>query len=106
MSVRWYMTEGKDELCCYWDDLAANVLWITANNVRVKADTSLVERPQRATTWKEADGSGVGWLLPGAERGTGGGRQRPKAAEVRCPVTNVSHPAGTDCPHCDEVHAE
>lgn len=103
---RWYKTEGKDELCCYWDDLAVNVLWITANNVHIKADVSLVRRPLRTTDWSEHDGSGVGWLLPGADRGTGGGRQRPKVVEVRCPVTYLLHPAGTVCPDCDITHDE
>jgi hypothetical protein len=104
---RWYKTEGKDELCCYWDDHAANVLWITPNNVHIKADTSLVRRPQRTATWREdRDGGGVGWLLPGADRGAGGGRLRPKAADVRCPVTYIWQPAGTVCSSCDVVHSE
>ena len=103
---RWYRYEDKDELCCYWDDHAANVLWITANNVHVKADTSLVRRPQRTTTWRDRDGGCVGWLLAGADRGAGGGRQRPKAAEVLCPVTYLLHPAGSVCPDCDVAHSE
>lgn len=101
---RWYKTEGKDELCCYWDDLALNVLWISANNVHFKADESLVRRSPRTTDWVEHDGSAVGWLLPGGERGAGGGRQRPKVAEVRCPETYMLHPAGTVCPDCDIEH--
>jgi hypothetical protein len=48
----------------------------------------------------------VGWLLPGAVRGVGGGPQRPKAAEVRCPETFVWQPAGSVCPDCDVLHSE
>lgn len=104
---RWYKTEGKDELCCYWDDHQVNLLWITANNVHVTADTLLVRRPQRATTWREGrDGGGVGWLLPGAVRGAGGGRPRPEASGLRCPVTYLWQPAGTVCPSCEVVHVE
>lgn len=104
---RWCKTEGKDELCCYWDNHEVNVLWITATNVHIRADISLVGRPQRTTTWREdRDGGGVGWLLPGADRGAGGGRQRPKAAELRCPVTYLWQPAGAVCPSCDTVHNE
>jgi len=105
---RWYKTEGKDELCCYWDKQTVNVLWITPSNVHMRAETSLVQRPQRATTWRgeRDEPDEVGWLLPGADRGPGGGPQRPKAAEVLCPETFVWQPAGTVCPVCDVVHGE
>ena len=79
-------------------------MWITANNVHVHADPSVVQRPpQRSVTWVGHDGC-VGWLLPGADRGTGGGRQQPRASQVRCPVTFLWQPAGTVCQECDEVH--
>jgi hypothetical protein len=104
---RWYRTEGKPELCCYWDHHPANVLWITPTNVHINSDTRLVRRPQRPTNWSEdRDDGGVGWSLPGSERGTGGGRHKPKAVEVLCPVAFVRLPVGSVCPECDVVHGE
>jgi hypothetical protein len=104
--LRWYKYESKDEFCCYWDGHTANVLWITPTNVHIQADSPLVRRPSCTVTWRDHDGACVGWLLPGADAGTGGGRSRPKAAKVRCPVTHLWLPAGTVCPDCDLVQTE
>lgn len=103
---RWYMTEGKPELCCYWDDLVMNALWITASNVHMLADAPAVRRPPRATTWEDEKSFCVGWTLPGADRTAGGGRHGPKAANVRCPATFLWQPVGTVCPDCEVVHSE
>jgi hypothetical protein len=84
-SFRWYKYESKDELCCYWDGHMANVLWITPTNVHIQADSALVRRPNRTVTWRDRDGVCVGWLLPGADAGAGGGRSRPKAAKCAAP---------------------
>jgi hypothetical protein len=105
-SFHWYKYESKAELCCYWDHHTANVLHITPTNVHIRADTSQIRRPPRAITWRDRDGMAVGWLLPGADPGAGGGRRRPIAAKERCPVTYMWLPAGSICPDCDVVHSE
>jgi hypothetical protein len=98
---RWYKTPGKDELCCWWDEHEANVLWVWQGNVHVKPGA--VTAPTRPTDWIGHDGH-VGWLLPGAQRGSGGGPRRAEPGQVVCPVTFIAHPVGTECPDCEVVH--
>jgi hypothetical protein len=104
VDFRWYKTEGKDELVCYWDEQPYNVLWVTASEVHIVSDTSRVRRPTRSVNWQKEDGAYVGWLLPGAERGTGGGPRNSEVETVLCPETYIRQPSGTICPHCDVVH--
>ncbi len=98
---RWYKTAGTNELSCYWDDASVNMVWVTAGDVHIAADTP---RPSRPTTWQKAGGSYVGWLLPGAHAGTGGGLREPEIAGVLCPETFVRNPLGTLCPTCEVIH--
>ena len=104
VDFRWYKTDGTNELACYWDDQPSNVLWVTSSEVHIPADRGRVQRPARAVNWQKEGGARVGWLLPGAERGTGGGRREPEAAAVLCPETFIRQPVGSVCPTCDVVH--
>jgi hypothetical protein len=104
VDFRWYKTDGKSELVCYWDDQPANALWVTASEVHIPSDTARVMRPGRPVDWQKEDGAYVGWLLPGAERGTGGGRRESEVATALCPETFIRQPAGTLCPRCEVVH--
>jgi len=99
--LHWYKPPRTDELACYWDDSPVNMLWVTASEVHVAAGTP---RPARALNWEKQDGAYVGWLLPGAEAGSGGGTKKTEVAEVPCPVSFILHPLGTECPHCEIVH--
>ena len=98
---RWYKTPGTNELACYWDGATVNMLWITAGEAHIAADTA---RPERALTWSKQDGAYVGWLLPGADGGTGGGPKKVEVAKVLCPVTYLWQPAGQPCLECEVVH--
>ena len=108
VDFRWYKTDGHNELACYWDDQPANTLWVTASKVHIPSDTASVTRPERPTDWQkegqEEAGAYVGWLLPGAERGTGGGPRESEIATVLCPETYIRQPARTICPTCEVVH--
>lgn len=99
----WYMPPATPELACYWDGAPTNLLWITNSEVHVKADGP-VTLPDRPTTWSKQDGGYVGWLLPGAEAGSGGGPKRPELPEVLCPATSLRQRAGIICPDCEIVH--
>jgi hypothetical protein len=98
---RWYKTERTNELACYWDDADVNKLWITPTEVHVECRTP---RPERALTWDKEGGKYVGWLLPGAERGTGGGARTVEMPTVLCPETFLRQPAGSICPTCEVSH--
>jgi hypothetical protein len=98
---RWYKTEGTNELSCYWDDAKVNMLWVTSTDVHIERDT---RRPERAHDWDKQDGKYIGWLLPGAERGTGGGRRASEVATVLCPESFIRQPLGSTCPTCDAIH--
>lgn len=100
-TLRWYMPPVTPEICGYWDDSEVNQLWITSAEVHIAATTA---RPKLPLTWSKQDGDYVGWLLPGAESGSGGGPQKAKVAETRCPTSFLLHPTGTACPDCDVVH--
>ncbi|MGH9211710.1 MAG: hypothetical protein ACRD2C_13650 [Acidimicrobiales bacterium] len=103
---KWYRTGGKDELCCYWGDHPMNTMWVTANNVHVLADTSLVRRPpSRRITWKDQQGVCIGWLLPGADQGSGGARRNARMDEIVCPETFLRQPAGSVCEECEIVRS-
>ena len=104
VDFRWYRTEVTNELACYWDDQPTNVLWVTPSEVHIPAERGRVTRPPRPVNWEKEDGAYVGWRLPGAERGTGGGRRKPELATVLCPQTFIRQPAGSVCPDCDCVH--
>lgn len=106
VDFRWYKPDDTPELCCYWDDLDRNVLWVTVANVHIPMDRGPVQ-PERPLTWSKEAGAFVGWLLPGAESGSGGGgRPKLRVAEVRCPVTFILQPAGQPCPDCEIVHSD
>jgi hypothetical protein len=105
INFRWYKPDGTNELACYWGDHPYNVLWVTASEVHIPSDTSRVRRPKRSVDWQKEEGAYVGWLLPGAERGTGGGPRNSEVETVLCPDTYIRQPAGTLCPRCDVVHS-
>lgn len=99
---RWYKTSGKDELACYWGDWTKNVLWVTPSEVHIRASDPIV-RPH-PTTWAGRNGDLIGWLLPGAVSGGGGGRAMPPVKGVICPATGITQPPGTECTYCEVVH--
>lgn len=105
VDFRWYIPPVTQEVCCYWDAHERNVLWINQATVSIRADGGIA-RPTRALTWNKQEGQIIGWLLPGAESGRGGGRRQSPIAEVRCPVTSIRQPAGRVCPECDVVHVD
>lgn len=98
---RWYKTPGTNELCCYWDDADVNMLWVTPGDVHIEASTP---RPARPPNWQKQDGKYIGWLLPGANAGTGGGQWHVEVATVLCPETFLYIPAGSECPNCEFIH--
>lgn len=98
---RWYKTDGKDELCCWWDELAFNAMWVWTNHVHVK--TGAVTLPDRPTDWVGDDGN-VGWLLPGALAGNGGSPRESHVPTTICPVEFITQPVGSECPYCEVVH--
>lgn len=100
----WYKTKSTPELACYWDGAPTNLLWITNSEVHVKADGPVVLL-NRPTTWSKQEGEYVGWLLPGAEAGSGGGPKRTELPEVLCPATSLRQRAGIICPDCEIVHS-
>lgn len=100
----WYKPKRTPELSCYWDDADRNLLWVTSIGVHVRNDPS-VELPARPTNWSKEDCKYVGWLLPGGEAGTGGGRTKTLVPEVLCPETHLRVPAGQLCPDCEILHA-
>ena len=105
VNFRWYVPPATREVCCYWDTQKKNVLWVNAATVSILAEEE-IDRPTRALTWSKQDGLIVGWLLPGAESGRGGGPRQSPIAEVTCPVTFIRQPAGRPCPDCEVVHHE
>jgi hypothetical protein len=96
----WYVPRVTREVCCYWDGAKRNLLWISPTAVWGRPALS---RPERALTYSKEDG-GVGWLLPGAESGTGSGRPKKAVSSVLCPETGIRRPAGSTCPDCEVVH--
>jgi hypothetical protein len=98
---RWYKTPGTNELSCYWDDADVNMLWVTPGDVHIEASTS---RPARSPNWQKQNGKYIGWLLPGANAGTGGGVKEAEVATVLCPETFLHIPVGSVCPTCEIVH--
>lgn len=100
-TFRWYKTPGTNELACYWDDAPVNMLWVTVGEVHIDVSTP---RPARSITWQKQGGQYVGWLLPGADAGTGGGTKKTEVATVLCPETFIRNPVGTVCPTCEVVH--
>lgn len=99
----WYVPPATPEVCSYWDEAPTNLLWIHSAAVVIKRDGPVtpLERP---TNYRKQDGDYVGWLLPGAEAGVGGGRTRPEIDTVLCPITSLCQPAGSICPDCEIVH--
>lgn len=100
---RWYKTDGTDELACYWDGAHRNTLWITRSEIHMRKDEDVAKRPPIPTTWQKDGGHFVGWLLPGAVRGAGGGPRRYEPKTVLCPNCFINIPAGTECPDCGFV---
>lgn len=100
----WYIPPATPELSCYWGGAPTNLLWITNVGVHIKTDGPVVPLP-RPTTYEKQGGDYVGWLLPGAEAGTGGGPKRPEVAWVLCPATSLRQPVGQVCSDCEIVHS-
>jgi len=105
VDFRWYKPEGTLEIASYWDHHDRNVMWVTPAEVHILADETRVKRPSRSLTWWKGGGDYVGWLLPGAEKGLGGGRREPAIATVLCPLSYLRIPVGSVCPACDIVHS-
>ncbi len=103
--LKWYMTPGTPEVACFWDDETQNTLWITAGHVHVAAESTTVIRSARPVNWEKADGRYVGWLLPGAAAGDGGGKRACQVATVLCPEAFVMVPAGIVCDYCGVDHS-
>ncbi len=103
VDFRWYLPPGTPEVCCYWDEQEKNVLWVNSATVSILAEEEIV-RPARSLTWSKQRGAIVGWLLPGAESGRGGGPRQSPVADVACPVTFIRQPAGQPCPECEVIH--
>lgn len=103
-TLRWYLVDSTQELCCWWDDHERNVMWVRSHEVHIDADETLVTRPPRSTTYHRSDGDYVGWLLPGGEMGTGGGSPTSQTAFVLCRREHMQVPAGSVCPWCEVVH--
>ncbi len=100
---RWYKPAITNELACYWDDAEQNLLWVTVSEVHVFADETLVKHPQRPVNWQKEEGVYVGWMLPGALAGTGGGARKTEAPYSLCP-TGIRRAVGELCPDCEIVH--
>ena len=99
----WYLPPATPELSCYWGGAATNLAWITAGALHIKRDGPVVPLT-RPFTYQKADGDYAGWLLPGAEPGSGGGPKRREVATVVCPATSLRQPAGQICPDCEILH--
>ena len=100
----WYCTHSDSEICCYWDDADQNQMWINTTGVLLLDDESLAKRPERTRTYFMGEGRLSGWLLPGAEMGSGGGTQTREIPTVTCPETFLLLPVGSICPDCEVVH--
>lgn len=103
VDFRWYKPDRTGELACTWEFVGQNALWIGANNVHVAPATTGVVLPARTRTYSKENGT-VGWLLPGASTGGGGGRQTPASRWIACPVTQELQPAGSECQDCMTIH--
>jgi hypothetical protein len=99
----WYKPDRTGELACTWAGVGQNAMWVGPNNVHVAPATTHVVLPKRALNYSKENGV-VGWLLPGATTGSGGGRRAPATRWVRCPTTQEPQPAGSTCPDCMIVH--
>ena len=104
VGFRWYKPDRTGELACTWAGVGQNALWIGPNNVHVAPASTGVVLPPRATTYSKQNGA-VGWLLPGAITGSGGGPRSPATKWIACPATQELQPAGTECPDCLTVHS-
>lgn len=99
----WYVPPATPEVSCYWSGSSRLLLWISPVAVTIKRDGP-VSPLQRTPTYQKEDGKYLGWLLPGAEPGTGGGARRPDIATVICPVSFQRQPSGQLCPDCEIIH--
>jgi len=97
----WYKPPTTAQLCGYWDEAEVNMIWISPSEVHINA---LTPRPQRAPNLHRADGAEVGWLLPGATPGSGGGAHKSKTSAPLCPVWNIEVPVGSECMFCGVEH--
>jgi hypothetical protein len=89
----WYCTPSDSEICCYWDDADQNQMWINPTGVVLREDESLAKLPERPRDYFLGADRLAGWLLPGAEMGSGGGPQRREIPTV-----------GSICPDCEVMH--
>lgn len=103
VGFRWYKPDRTDELACTWAGVGQNALWIGTNNVHVSTATAGIRLPPRTRTYSKQNGA-IGWLLPGASAGSGGGRRSPTTRWVACPVTQELQLGGSECPDCMTVH--
>jgi hypothetical protein len=101
----WYCTPSTSEICCYWNDAEQNQMWINTTGVVLREDGSLAKLPERARDYFLRADRLAGWLLPGAEMGSGGGPPKRDIPPVNCPVTFFPMPAGSLCPDCEVVHS-
>lgn len=101
----WYCIRSGSEICCYWDDADQNQMWINTTGIVLREDQSLAKLPERTRDYVLDEGRLAGWLLPGAETGTGGGPQTRAIPTVNCPETFLPVPVGSKCPDCDVVHS-
>lgn len=99
----WYAPPMTGEVCGYWDDAEVNQLWVQPSVVYVRRVTT-TRLPERALTHQKQDAEYVGWELPGATSGGGGGDRRAEVAEVLCPAQFIRVPAGVECSYCEVVH--
>jgi len=92
----WYAPPTTAQICGYWDDAELNMIWISPSEVHINAQTP---RPQRAPTMHRAEGTEIGWLLPGATSGSGGGHRQHKKAAPLCPTCFIDI-VGSECSYC------
>ena len=97
---RWYMPEKTEQILCYWDDQPRISVWIERSNIHMRKDETVARLPAIPTTWSKSGDYKVGWLLPGAESGAGGGPRKAEPKEVLCPNCFLLIPVETDCFEC------
>lgn len=93
----WYVPPTTAQICGYWDEAEVNMIWISPSEVHMNAQTP---RPQRAPTMERGEGAEIGWLLPGAKSGSGGGHKERKTTAPLCPTCFIKVAPGSECMFC------